>query len=168
MAGTGDSDRRQPPSLGTSHQWAFCVLIEKLDPFIKEMEDINTLRECVQILFNSRYGEWAAGPPGEHLIMCDSRFCSPTQQHEPYAGARAASAGMTSWHPAWALPCLGRGWLCQYFLRRFFVGVDRWQIPRPYVTYGEIDGQGYSLLSVDLECTCNPLLFWCVCGCSCT
>jgi transcription initiation factor TFII-I len=39
-------------------------LIEKWDPFIKEMEDINTLRECVQILFNSRYGEWAARPTG--------------------------------------------------------------------------------------------------------
>uniref|UniRef100_A0A8C5K2W0 General transcription factor II I repeat domain-containing 1 n=1 Tax=Jaculus jaculus TaxID=51337 RepID=A0A8C5K2W0_JACJA len=33
---------------------------EKWDAFIKETEDINTLRECVQILFNSRYGEWAA------------------------------------------------------------------------------------------------------------
>uniref|UniRef100_K7DZD1 GTF2I repeat domain containing 1 n=1 Tax=Monodelphis domestica TaxID=13616 RepID=K7DZD1_MONDO len=31
---------------------------EKWDSFIKETEDINTLRECVQILFNSRYGEW--------------------------------------------------------------------------------------------------------------
>lgn len=35
-------------------------MIEKWDAFIKETEDINTLRECVQILFNSRYGEWAA------------------------------------------------------------------------------------------------------------
>ncbi|KAF5924761.1 hypothetical protein HPG69_003501 [Diceros bicornis minor] len=33
---------------------------EKWDAFIKETEDINTLRECVQILFNSRYGEWAS------------------------------------------------------------------------------------------------------------
>ncbi|XP_053310892.1 general transcription factor II-I repeat domain-containing protein 1 isoform X2 [Spea bombifrons] len=30
---------------------------EKWDSFIKETEDINTLRECVQILFNSRYAE---------------------------------------------------------------------------------------------------------------
>uniref|UniRef100_A0A8C5WH54 GTF2I repeat domain containing 1 n=1 Tax=Leptobrachium leishanense TaxID=445787 RepID=A0A8C5WH54_9ANUR len=30
---------------------------EKWDNFIKETEDINTLRECVQILFNSRYAE---------------------------------------------------------------------------------------------------------------
>lgn len=30
---------------------------EKWDSFIRETEDINTLRECVQILFNSRYGE---------------------------------------------------------------------------------------------------------------
>lgn len=36
-----------------------CVPIEKWDAFIKDTEDINTLRECVQILFNSRYGEWA-------------------------------------------------------------------------------------------------------------
>lgn len=32
-------------------------LAEKWDSFIRETEDINTLRECVQILFNSRYGE---------------------------------------------------------------------------------------------------------------
>ncbi|XP_073430864.1 general transcription factor II-I repeat domain-containing protein 1 isoform X2 [Dendrobates tinctorius] len=30
---------------------------EKWDSFIKETEDINALRECVQILFNSRYAE---------------------------------------------------------------------------------------------------------------
>uniref|UniRef100_A0A6I8Q3J8 GTF2I repeat domain containing 1 n=1 Tax=Xenopus tropicalis TaxID=8364 RepID=A0A6I8Q3J8_XENTR len=30
---------------------------DKWDSFIKETEDINTLRECVQILFNSRYAE---------------------------------------------------------------------------------------------------------------
>lgn len=35
-------------------------------------------------------------PPGEHLIMCGSRLCSPTQQPEPYAGARAASVRMAS------------------------------------------------------------------------
>lgn len=35
----------------------YFVLIDKWDSFIKETEDINTLRECVQILFNSRYGE---------------------------------------------------------------------------------------------------------------
>lgn len=34
----------------------FCPT-EKWDSFIRETEDINTLRECVQILFNSRYGE---------------------------------------------------------------------------------------------------------------
>lgn len=32
-------------------------LAEKWDSFIRETEDINTLRECVQILFNSRYGK---------------------------------------------------------------------------------------------------------------
>ena len=51
-------------SRGPAPHWAFCVLIEKWDAFIKEMEDINTLRECVQILFNSRYGEWVAQPTG--------------------------------------------------------------------------------------------------------
>lgn len=56
----GESGR----SRGPAPHWAFCVLIEKWDAFIKEMEDINTLRECVQILFNSRYGEWAAQPTG--------------------------------------------------------------------------------------------------------
>jgi len=36
----------------------FCITCtEKWDSFIRETEDINTLRECVQILFNSRYGE---------------------------------------------------------------------------------------------------------------
>ncbi|XP_041438204.1 general transcription factor II-I repeat domain-containing protein 1-like isoform X2 [Xenopus laevis] len=30
---------------------------DKWDSFLKETEDINTLRECVQILFNSRYAE---------------------------------------------------------------------------------------------------------------
>lgn len=35
----------------------FPFLPEKWDSFIRETEDINTLRECVQILFNSRYGE---------------------------------------------------------------------------------------------------------------
>lgn len=37
----------------------FPFLPEKWDSFIRETEDINTLRECVQILFNSRYGETA-------------------------------------------------------------------------------------------------------------
>lgn len=37
--------------------FSYFVLIDKWDSFIKETEDINTLRECVQILFNSRYGE---------------------------------------------------------------------------------------------------------------
>lgn len=36
---------------------SLCFRTEKWDAFIRETEDINTLRECVQILFNSRYGE---------------------------------------------------------------------------------------------------------------
>uniref|UniRef100_A0A8C0KFC7 General transcription factor II-I repeat domain-containing protein 1 n=1 Tax=Canis lupus dingo TaxID=286419 RepID=A0A8C0KFC7_CANLU len=49
--------------------------VEKWDAFIKETEDINTLRECVQILFNSRYAE-ALGldhmvPVPYRKIACD-------------------------------------------------------------------------------------------------
>ncbi|XP_044308813.1 general transcription factor II-I repeat domain-containing protein 1-like, partial [Varanus komodoensis] len=48
---------------------------DKWDSFIKETEDINTLRECVQILFNSRYAE-ALGldhmvPVPYRKIACD-------------------------------------------------------------------------------------------------
>ncbi|NWI86725.1 GT2D1 protein, partial [Pitta sordida] len=48
---------------------------DKWDNFIKETEDINTLRECVQILFNSRYAE-ALGldhmvPVPYRKIACD-------------------------------------------------------------------------------------------------
>ncbi|XP_078535558.1 general transcription factor II-I repeat domain-containing protein 1 isoform X3 [Lissotriton helveticus] len=48
---------------------------EKWDNFIKDTEDINTLRECVQILFNSRYAE-ALGvdhmvPVPYRKIACD-------------------------------------------------------------------------------------------------
>ncbi|XP_029029754.1 general transcription factor II-I repeat domain-containing protein 1 isoform X2 [Betta splendens] len=48
---------------------------EKWDSFIRETEDINTLRECVQILFNSRYAE-ALGldhmvPVPYRKIACD-------------------------------------------------------------------------------------------------
>ncbi|XP_043910081.1 general transcription factor II-I repeat domain-containing protein 1 [Protopterus annectens] len=48
---------------------------DKWDTFIKETEDINTLRECVQILFNSRYAE-ALGldhmvPVPYRKIACD-------------------------------------------------------------------------------------------------
>ncbi|KAK6473483.1 general mRNAion factor II-I repeat domain-containing protein 1-like [Huso huso] len=48
---------------------------DKWDPFIMETEDINTLRECVQILFNSRYAE-ALGldhmvPVPYRKIACD-------------------------------------------------------------------------------------------------
>uniref|UniRef100_A0A670JKS1 Ral transcription factor IIi n=1 Tax=Podarcis muralis TaxID=64176 RepID=A0A670JKS1_PODMU len=48
---------------------------DKWDGFIKETEDINTLRECVQILFNSRYAE-ALGldhmvPVPYRKIACD-------------------------------------------------------------------------------------------------
>lgn len=99
-----------------------CVLIEKWDAFIKETEDINTLRECVQILFNSRYGEWAARPAGrpqqrvEHLITWQSLVFPNT------------TAGAICWHPravnANVISCLGRGWLCQYFPSRFAGGWD--------------------------------------------
>uniref|UniRef100_A0A803YKI3 GTF2I repeat domain containing 1 n=1 Tax=Meleagris gallopavo TaxID=9103 RepID=A0A803YKI3_MELGA len=53
-------------TFGAGHKW---------DSFIKETEDINTLRECVQILFNSRYAE-ALGldhmvPVPYRKIACD-------------------------------------------------------------------------------------------------
>lgn len=97
-----------------------CVLIEKWDAFIKETEDINTLRECVQILFNSRYGEWAAWPAVwpqqrvEHLITWQS-LVFPNM-----------TAGAICWHPhtinADVTSCLGRGRLRQYFPSRFSRG----------------------------------------------
>lgn len=79
---------RRRPLTGASR-----VLIEKWDAFIKETEDINTLRECVQILFNSRYGEWAARAAAwpqqraEHLIMWQSLVFPNT------------TAGAICWHP---------------------------------------------------------------------
>lgn len=89
-----------------------CVLIEKWDAFIKDTEDINTLRECVQILFNSRYGEWAP--------------------------AAATSVPNTVWraichtraHRLPSVPVCGRGRLCQYLPSRFLRGAGRWQSPR--------------------------------------
>uniref|UniRef100_A0A8C1XC00 GTF2I repeat domain containing 1 n=1 Tax=Cyprinus carpio TaxID=7962 RepID=A0A8C1XC00_CYPCA len=53
----------------------FIACPEKWDSFIRETEDINTLRECVQILFNSRYAE-ALGldhmvPVPYRKIACD-------------------------------------------------------------------------------------------------
>ncbi|CAL9685070.1 unnamed protein product [Knipowitschia caucasica] len=49
-----------PPSVHISKRLLFSIVHEKSDKwdtFLKETEDINTLRECVQILFNSRYAE---------------------------------------------------------------------------------------------------------------
>lgn len=106
-----------------------CVLIEKWDAFIKETEDINTLRECVQILFNSRYGEWAARPAAwpqqrvEQLITWQS-LVFPNM-----------TAGAICWHPrtgsAHVVSCLGRGRLCQYFPSRLFQGAELMAEPQP-------------------------------------
>ncbi|KAF3814038.1 hypothetical protein GH733_018070 [Mirounga leonina] len=95
---------------------------EKWDAFIKETEDINTLRECVQILFNSRYGEWAVRPAAwprqcvEHLITWQS-LVFPNM-----------TAGAICWHPftgrAHVISCLGRGWFCQYCPSRLFQGAE--------------------------------------------
>lgn len=100
--------------------WAFCVLIEKWDAFIKEMEDINTLRECVQILFNSRYGEWAAAAHRVSISLCVAVACVP--QHNSLSHMLAPAQRQCGWHPAWALPYLGRGWLCQYFPLQILCG----------------------------------------------
>uniref|UniRef100_A0A3B5A942 GTF2I repeat domain containing 1 n=1 Tax=Stegastes partitus TaxID=144197 RepID=A0A3B5A942_9TELE len=48
---------QSPPGIHISKRLLFSIVHEKSkwDSFIRETEDINTLRECVQILFNSRY-----------------------------------------------------------------------------------------------------------------
>ncbi|XP_075833522.1 general transcription factor II-I repeat domain-containing protein 1 isoform X10 [Microtus pennsylvanicus] len=69
----GLSSRMSMPPSGSSSPLS--MTSQKWDAFIKEMEDINTLRECVQILFNSRYAE-ALGldhmvPVPYRKIACD-------------------------------------------------------------------------------------------------
>ncbi|XP_077360464.1 general transcription factor II-I repeat domain-containing protein 1 isoform X3 [Festucalex cinctus] len=67
-----------PASVHISKRLLFSIVhekSEKWDTFIRETEDINTLRECVQILFNSRYAE-ALGldhmvPVPYRKIACD-------------------------------------------------------------------------------------------------
>uniref|UniRef100_A0A3Q2XSK4 GTF2I repeat domain containing 1 n=1 Tax=Hippocampus comes TaxID=109280 RepID=A0A3Q2XSK4_HIPCM len=67
-----------PASVHISKRLLFSIVhekSEKWDLFIRETEDINTLRECVQILFNSRYAE-ALGldhmvPVPYRKIACD-------------------------------------------------------------------------------------------------
>ncbi|XP_061606674.1 general transcription factor II-I repeat domain-containing protein 1 [Phyllopteryx taeniolatus] len=67
-----------PASIHISKRLLFSIVhekSEKWDSFIRETEDINTLRECVQILFNSRYAE-ALGldhmvPVPYRKIACD-------------------------------------------------------------------------------------------------
>ncbi|XP_030648522.1 general transcription factor II-I repeat domain-containing protein 1 [Chanos chanos] len=69
---------QSPPSIHVSKRLLFSIVhekSEKWDSFIRETEDINTLRECVQILFNSRYAE-ALGldhmvPVPYRKIACD-------------------------------------------------------------------------------------------------
>ncbi|XP_062844371.1 general transcription factor II-I repeat domain-containing protein 1 isoform X2 [Trichomycterus rosablanca] len=74
---TGDVTQN-PPSIHISKRLLFSIVhekSEKWESFIRETEDINTLRECVQILFNSRYAE-ALGldhmvPVPYRKIACD-------------------------------------------------------------------------------------------------
>lgn len=69
---------QSPPGAHISKRLLFSIVhekSEKWDAFIQETEDINTLRECVQILFNSRYAE-ALGldhmvPVPYRKIACD-------------------------------------------------------------------------------------------------
>ncbi|KAF6721763.1 General transcription factor II-I repeat domain-containing protein 1 [Oryzias melastigma] len=69
---------QSPPGVHISKRLLFSIVhdkSEKWDSFIRETEDINTLRECVQILFNSRYAE-ALGldhmvPVPYRKIACD-------------------------------------------------------------------------------------------------
>lgn len=73
----GDQSQ-SPPGVHISKRLLFSIVhekSEKWDSFIRETEDINTLRECVQILFNSRYAE-ALGldhmvPVPYRKIACD-------------------------------------------------------------------------------------------------
>lgn len=106
--GGGQRGKRQPsrgvPAPTGPHLYTSCVLIEKWDAFIKETEDINTLRECVQILFNSRYGEWAARPVvwpqqrTEHLIVWQS-LVFPSMTVGAICWLHAPSTQMSS--PVW-------------------------------------------------------------------
>uniref|UniRef100_H3CGH0 GTF2I repeat domain containing 1 n=1 Tax=Tetraodon nigroviridis TaxID=99883 RepID=H3CGH0_TETNG len=81
--GAGEESRagehaQSPPGVHISKRLLFSIVhekSEKWDSFIRETEDINTLRECVQILFNSRYAE-ALGldhmvPVPYRKIACD-------------------------------------------------------------------------------------------------
>ncbi|KAM9846543.1 general transcription factor II-I repeat domain-containing protein 1 [Aulostomus maculatus] len=69
---------QSPAGIHISKRLLFSIVhekSEKWDSFIRETEDINTLRECVQILFNSRYAE-ALGldhmvPVPYRKIACD-------------------------------------------------------------------------------------------------
>ncbi|XP_035864901.1 general transcription factor II-I repeat domain-containing protein 1 isoform X1 [Sander lucioperca] len=69
---------QSPTGIHISKRLLFSIVhekSEKWDSFIRETEDINTLRECVQILFNSRYAE-ALGldhmvPVPYRKIACD-------------------------------------------------------------------------------------------------
>ncbi|KAL3970632.1 hypothetical protein ACER0C_026151 [Sarotherodon galilaeus] len=69
---------QSPTGIHISKRLLFSIVhekSEKWDAFIRETEDINTLRECVQILFNSRYAE-ALGldhmvPVPYRKIACD-------------------------------------------------------------------------------------------------
>ncbi|XP_064208220.1 general transcription factor II-I repeat domain-containing protein 1 isoform X1 [Anguilla rostrata] len=77
LAGPGERGH-SPPGIHVSKRLLFSIVhekSEKWDTFIRETEDINTLRECVQILFNSRYAE-ALGldhmvPVPYRKIACD-------------------------------------------------------------------------------------------------
>ncbi|XP_024921412.1 general transcription factor II-I repeat domain-containing protein 1 isoform X1 [Cynoglossus semilaevis] len=74
----GGEQGQSPPGVHISKRLLFSIVhekSEKWDSFIRETEDINTLRECVQILFNSRYAE-ALGldhmvPVPYRKIACD-------------------------------------------------------------------------------------------------
>ncbi|XP_028321715.1 general transcription factor II-I repeat domain-containing protein 1 isoform X3 [Gouania willdenowi] len=74
----GGEQGQSPPGIHISKRLLFSIVhekSEKWDSFIRETEDINTLRECVQILFNSRYAE-ALGldhmvPVPYRKIACD-------------------------------------------------------------------------------------------------
>jgi hypothetical protein len=97
--------------------------------------------------------------------MCGSRSCSPTQQHEPYARARAASVWMAS---GVGSPLSGERVVVSIFPSQILCGGGTMADPQT-LSHLWGDGQGYTLLSVGLECFCNPVIFSdvlvCVCVC---
>lgn len=84
--------------------------------------------------------------------MCGSRLCSPTQQPEPYAGARAASVRMAS---GVGSPLCGERVVVSIFPLQILCGGGMMADPQTFRHLRE-DGQGDVVLSVG--CSHGPVL----------